>query len=459
MKFDNKVAVLAAAADNAKIDTQYDVAESLFAVIPFRDTTTGSFRRCAAYIERMEGFATTSIAHTVVLAYDGDGFYWWCGDSFLAGKYNAVDRDNALKVARSSAEESKMRELFGKYKDSECGFWSGGGERCKHTDNLAASITESVLDQLEALFNGGSVAKRKTRRDPEAFIKKRLFKKHVKLEGPKGGGKTYLARKIAEENADLVINIAGSEKTDSAELEGHLVPHAERIPTKGQRGLFESNEQIVQTFVFKYGRLARAFRAARSGIKTIVVIDEGYRIPPEQMQLLVTALSPYKGNYILPVSNMIESEHEWEDGLVEEEIWAPVENLMVIMTTNVGSNYLVEGIDEALQDRFHTIQVPEDRAVIEAVIASTLLGRGFAPHIKDQLMEFFDKMKRLQDDKRITRDINMRHMVEIVETSVDEDDISETIYEMHTQWASLSVDGIYDPQEIRAIEKIIESIF
>ena len=47
-----------------------------------------------------------------------------------------------------------------------------------------------------------------------------------------------------------------------------------------------------------------------------------------------------------------------------------------------------------------------------------------------------DKMKRLQDDKRITRDINMRHMVEIVETSVDEDDISETIYEMHTQWAS-----------------------
>ena len=454
MQFITKKEILLHGISNGKIDSQYEITETLITVIPFRDTGTSNFRRVAAHITRLEDIGGKK-AHTVVVAFDGDSYYHWCGDSFLAGKYTAAERNNALKVAKDTAEETAMRELYGKYKDTGCGFWKHGGERCKHTDHAHSEISENVLDQLEDLLNGSGTGKRK-RRSPKEFIEKRLYKKHVKLEGPKGSGKTYLARMVAKAHADLVINIAGSEKTDSAELEGHLVPYAERVSVT-QTNLFDGGEQVVQSLTFKYGKLARAFRAAAVGKKVIVVIDEMYRIPPEQMQLLVSALSPTDGHYLLPISNMVESDHEWEDGLVEEELRAPVENLMVLATTNVGANYLVDGIDEALQDRFHTIEVPEDRELIESVVADTLKKRGFPPHLKESLMGFYDKMKRLVDDKRLTREINLRHMVEIIDTAVDNDDIPETAYEMHTQWASSTVDGARDPNEVRMIEKVIDS--
>lgn len=457
MKFENKDEVLAHSSAHAKVDTQYDVAETKIAVIPFRDTGTSAFRRVAAYIERIT-HVRDSKAHTMVLAYDGDKWYHWCGDSFLGGKYTAAERNEALKVARDASETAVMRDLFGKFSDSACGFWSRGGGRCKHTDNLHSNISEDVLDEIEQLYHGASTtAQKRKRRTPEQFIEKRLFKKHVKLEGPKGWGKTYLARMVAAKHADLVINIAGSEKIDSAGLEGHLVPHAERITSRGQGGLFETNEQIVQTFVFKYGALARAFRAAAAGKKVIVVIDELYRIPPQQMQLLVTALAPTDGHYILPVSNMIESQHEWEDGLVEEEICAPVGNLMVISTTNVGARYIIDGIDEALQDRFHTIQVLEDRDLMDMVLGKALGTRALAPHHKQKLISFYDGVKRLELDKKLTREINLRHLVEIVETSVDDNDIAETAIEMHTQWCSLNVDGLYDPLQQQLIEALANS--
>lgn len=458
MKFESKKSLLTEAAARAKVDSQYDVTESLLVALPFREQKTSAFHRVAAYIERLENVTGTK-AHTTILAFDGENWWWWCADSFLAGKYSARERDEALKVATTKAEEAQMRGLYGRFKDTGCGFWKHGGEHCKHTDNMCASITEEMLEQLEALFHGEATVKKKGRRSPKEFIEKRMFKKHVKLEGPKGGGKTYLARTIAKEHADVVINIAGSEKVDSAELEGHLVPHAERVASKGQGGLFESNETVIQTFIFKYGRLARGFRAAAAGKKVIVVIDEMYRIPPEQMQLLVTALSPFEGHYILPISNMVESEHEWEDGLVEEELRAPVENLMVIGTTNVGANYIVDGIDEALQDRFHTVQVPEDAELIESVVKERLAKRGFKPHCKSKILSFLEKMKRLQLDKQITREINLRHIAEIIDVAVDEDDLAETAFEMHTQWASLIVDGVYDPIEVKMIEKVIEASF
>ena len=453
MKFNSRKELLNKTLDAACSDPKYNVSQICYAVIPFQETPKAAFKRCAAYIERIQHTADITKAYTVFLAYDGKHYFYRYDNPFLAGTLNAAQRDAALKVADNPDEEALMQKLYGTFKDAEY------GENTKPTDTLSAGITRSVITKIESLFHDNSTLKHIPRHRLETFLEKRLFKKHIRLEGPKGSGKMHLARHFAEANADLIVTIAGSEKTDSAKLQGHIVPYIKKISQKGGDNLFESQDTSIQTFVFQYGRLARAFRAARAGIKTIVLIDKGHHMPPDQMHMIVTALTPCEGYYILCVSNMVQSQYEWENHPVEEEIRAPVKNLMVIMSTNEGAGYPIKDIDEALQECFHTLLVPEERDVIEAVIQAALSSRNFSPHFKNNLMAFYDKMKHLQKNRRIVRDITMRHFIEVIETSKDENDLGTTLFECYTKWASPDAHGSYTPKEIQEIEKIIAAVF
>jgi MoxR-like ATPase len=458
MIFKDQDELIGYATTTGAIDTQYDVIERKIGVIPFRDTTTTKFRRCVAYWEHMESIKKDK-HHTTVCAYDGDQWYIWCNDGFLTGSYDTQTFSKALAVAADKQEEAEMHASFGSCtKNTGCNFHKKPEDEksCKHTNNLCASITENIVDQIFDLYHGNS-KKRISRRTPEELLQKYSFRKHIILKGDKGSGKTYLAKIHAEKHADVVVDIIGHDGIESSGLLGHLVPYAKSIPKTGQTSLFESNEETVASLVYKNGPLTKAFKSARDGKKVIIVFDEFLRVPSNQMQLLVGAISPnHKGEYVLPTENMIEG----ADGeLHEEVVVCPKENLWIIATTNVGSAYDVSDIDSALDDRFQTIRMDSDIAAMKVILNKEATTRRYPSKVVDGLLEFYKDMNRLLIDQRLQKICNTRHLIEAIQNSIDEDDIGMTLYETREKWISDMADGQPDEIELRTVEKTISSHF
>lgn len=457
MIFKNEQALLGYSDANANADMQYDVTERHIGVIPFRDTGTSAFRRCVAYWEHMESISGNK-HHTTVCAYDGNEWYLWCGDGFLTGNYDTQTLSKALAVALNKGEESDMRTAYGSCtKNTGCNYHKKPEDEksCKHTNNLCASLTKNITEKISDLYYGSS-KKRISRRTPEELLQKYSFKKHIILKGDKGSGKTYLAKIHAEKHAEVVVDIIGHDGIESSGLLGHLVPYAKSVPKTGQTSLFESNEETVASLIYKNGPLTKAFKSARDGKKVIIIFDEFLRVPSNQMQLLVGAISPnHKGEYVLPTENMVEVDGE----LHEEVIACPKENLWIIATTNVGSAYDVSEIDSALDDRFQTIRMDSDIDAMKIILNKEASSRGYPYTVVDELLEFYKDMSRLLLDQRLSKICNTRHLVEAIQNSIDADDIGMTLYETREKWISDMADGQPDEIELRTVEKTIASHF
>jgi len=449
--------------NEAMLHEDYEIEESLLTVFPFFDRNDGSVYRSSAIIFTLKHIMKREHRHSVVIALREDTreFFGWCGDAFIsAGKSRPLKEatDAVELIATNKTEKKQMLDLYGSTKDEPCHFWTNN-YNCSHLNMAFAKISDNpdILDQLEVILDGK--AKTTKNRSPEQMLGKLQFKKHVLLRGDKGSGKTYLALSFAMENNHKMFYFGGHSKTESSDFIGEYIPTtASETPEqkKGQLGFFEETPAAL-SMVWKDGPLAEAIRYAATGKKAIFCIDEMLRIPIEELSPLISALTKSPdGKFQLGTRRAIGI----KDGLAQEEVLScDINNLWVIATTNVGSSYSVDQIDEALADRFRMVQMDTDIDLMVDNLKSALKKKAYSAKIIDNLISFYNVYETLQKDGMFNKIMNQRHLIEAIECSVDEDDVKESIWETRLAWIDDDYDGKPRIEQEQELKKILDKVF
>jgi len=298
-------------------------------------------------------------------------------------------------------------------------------------------IYDAMIKQLEEMrgTGGGKSATGK--------LAKYFFKKHILLQGEKGGGKTYAVSKMISEMDDDIksIDIRGNEGIEAIDLLGYYI---------------KTNDGNL---VWKDGPLTKAFRSAASGTKTVLFIDEMLRIPKRELNVLVGSLSPdSEGNFRLD-TNQADSVVIDENGKAiasTETLVVPKDMLWCVGTTNAGAGYSVDTIDEALGDRFRTLIKRTGEKEMQTILLSIAKEYGHDKKMVTKLMKFYKSFNTLKDSGELTKLVNLRHLAEILEFSEDESDVPDVAMDLIPTWCTQDQHGYPNETQEAIIEGIIE---
>ena len=474
--------------DEAEIHEDYESIKSLITPYPFRDIDTGETRFSIAYVGNMVHKVDASKRHTVILAFDGKEYAFWCGDSFTDNTKSMSKTEaskhistalNEVVPGHKAVAEAKLNELYHMFdKSSGCRFWASykaSGKICRHVKDLLQVAKDEnlavVLQDEYNKFTKKGTTTMTTISTTDKVLKRYAFKKHCLLTGPKGFGKTVGVHQIIDElkvSKNAVFEVGGYEGLESIDLLGQNIPFVKEVKTsklgaisslKANASFGRTEEtQHIQDLVWLDGALSAAFRNASKGNPTVLFIDELYRIPGRELSILIAALTPdNKGFYTLRTRRIIGLD---KDGCgIEEVIKCKKEHLWVVATTNVGADYDVDGIDSALEDRFMIIHKPGERNEVKTIVEKLIKERKYKPSLVAQLMEFYDKMEGFRKKSALSKLINTRHLAEAIELSIDETDVSAVLVDNHMKWIDRDIHGEPDAAQKDLVFKTISSVF
>jgi len=302
--------------------------------------------------------------------------------------------------------------------------------------NELKAIYDAMLKQLEDMKSSGSGGAVGNKLD------KYFFKKHILLQGEKGGGKTYMVTKMLTDMKEKItaVDIRGNEGMEAIDLLGYYI--------KTNSG----------DLVWKDGPLTAAFRAAAKGEKTILFIDEMLRIPKRELNVLVGSLSPdADGNYKLDTNQADAVEIDADGRAIAsiETITIPKDMLWCVGTTNAGAGYAVDNIDEALGDRFRTIIKRTGEKEMQDILAVNAKNYGHTKKEVAKLMKFYKSYNTLKDSGELTKLVNLRHMCEIMEFS-EPGDLADAAYDLIPTWTTQDQHGYPNESQSAIIEGLIE---
>lgn len=468
--------------NEGKLDANYIVSNSYTTPYPFIDIDTNEIKFSIAHVMKLTNTTDSTKNHTVVLAYEGKEYFFWCGDNFIDNtkthtmkKGKEIISEAIKEVKNNIAEASKqMNEIFHKETASSgCGFWrdwKSSGEICKHVKHFLSEIDSATIDSLEVIHNDYmNAVKPSSSSNDLQKLKRYAFKKHVLIDGPKGFGKTFEVYQFLDNEeipSEDIFEVGGFEGLESIDLLGQNIPFVKEVKKQNKNIVLKANNvfssqdgtEHVQDLVWMDGALTAAFRNASKGKKTVLMIDEILRIPGRELSVLVAALTPNnKGEFTLRTRRIIGLN---EDGCgIEEVIKCSKENLWVVATTNIGAEYDVDEIESALADRFMIIHKGAERSVLKTILEGEIKNRKFKVSSVAKLMEFYDKMVSYKKTENISKIINTRHLTEIIEFAIDEADIPNVVNDQILKWVDRDMEGTPDHVQIKLITETISKVW
>ena len=391
------------------------------------------------------------IHYLTLMSFYDDKYILKCGDPYLEGTLTEETVENLVQNAltKVNTKDAKLSAVLKKGyasmpRSSSCDFNQKNYEVCdvvcEHIAHFLANLPEDILSTLYTHYHKTLYALNETsfNKELETKFNRYAFKKHILLEGDKGSGKTYMATSWVRESNYAQIFIGGHEQFESIDFLGHYI------------------QQKSGTLIWKDGALSEAYRKAKLGQKVVVIIDEMLRIPKRELNLLVSALSPIDGNYVLRTGR---AESSQGDIAKEEVLIAPAENLWVIGTTNVGANYAVEGIDDALMDRFKPIRKDTTESELQRILLKAVQKRNFSTEHVAKMMDFYRRMKRLQASKIISKIVNIRQLCEAIEIATTQKEIQEIMKDSVLLWVERDYDGSANKEQLLAVETLLRKIY
>lgn len=402
--------------------------------------------------------------HNVVLAaYLEDTvphFMAWCGDKFAElGKLDARSaRERVNEALNGNPNKARlfaqMEGMQGSLQVSDpCNFWTlWQRERklCKHVNSVLESVSTDLVqyltDGLAALHesNASGDGADASATEDGFNLSYLAFRVPVLFEGDRGSGKTRESRMFARQINATYVEMGGHEGIEATDMLGCLVPYR------------------AGELVWKDGPISEAFRKARSE-KTVLLIDELLRIPQQHLSILLTAFSPddtveesepvyrLRTGRILAVS---------EDGVAQEEyIECPVNNLCVIATTNVGSEYSVEELDPALGERFVILRKDTTSAKLKQIISAKLASRKFPPLYEARILNFYTAMVQLKKDESMAQAPTTRTIVRAIDLARSEHGIREALEGQALLWVGRDLEGHPIAEQMAKVGELLNRLF
>lgn len=428
------------------------------APFPYYDVKSQASHMSVAYVARVkETTATGDITeHTVAVAYvlkDGGEEDWgvWCSDKFIEGRaMTLAEAKERCEQAvgslpnRASVVDQMMKHFKTQKESDRCDFWKNfrrDQTLCVHTKAVLAHLRDNVTDLQNTMVGAyqaatnGAVASEPI--GDTYSLAELAFKVPVLFEGDRGAGKTVEARQFCRTNNYNRVEFGGHAGIEAPDMLGYLVPWGK------------------DTMVWKDGPLAEAFRKGRKA-KTVLIIDELLRIPERELSILLTALSPDHGVYRLRTGRVTEV----VDGVAqEEELECPVENLCVIGTTNVGSEYAVDEIDAALAERFVTIRKDTNLEQLKTILKFWVTEKKFPQKVAANCTNFFLKMVEARNRGLVARTPTTRTLVRAIELATTVDDVRRLVNSQVLLWVARTSEGYPVPEQMTDVKKIIEKCF
>lgn len=429
------------------------ISQQMGTTFPYYDVVSKATSLAYAITAQMQ---KGSEVHSVVAAvrYDGGApdFSLWCGDKFLDVGGLTTDmaelrckEASALSAAPIEVAANMMRLHATQPASAPCDFWLNWRRTkslCEHTKafltclrqeapNFKAELLQGYDDAVTAppapaALGGSTLA-----------LSELAFWVPVLIEGDRGAGKTVEARAFARTNGYPRVELGGHEGTEALDMLGYSI----QAPSGAM--------------VWKDGAVSEAFRLAKT-TKVVLIIDEILRIPVRQLSLFLTALSPDEGHYRLRTGRIIDV----VDGVArEEELECPVQNLCIIATTNVGSEYAVDEIDPALAERFVLLRKDTNAVELKRILMLEAKVKKFPAKVVNNCMTFFTKMVEARARGLVARTPTTRTLVRAILIAKEEADVLRVLRTQILLWVARTSEGQPVPEQVETVDGLLTRFY
>lgn len=394
--------------------------------------------------------------YTVSINYGGE-FTVDCGDK-LDNQCNFKFKPKSKIIRRKTLENIK----FG---------------YCKHIAALFAEEAENIINivvpEIISDLNNANRKEVNNQNDELDYIKKYLFKIPVLIEGDRGSGKTYDVFKLAKELDIEPVVVGGHSGIESIDLLGSLIPFS--IPVYQNETLskvrasdlldgadvpYQLNIGTSQQLIWKDGPVTEAFRQAANGNKSILIIDELLRIPQRELNILLTALTPINNQYVLRTGRVLFI----ENGIAKEEvIKAPIENIFIVATTNIGGSYAIDDIDPALAERFIVKRKDTKSSQLLSILKAHAEAKGFdcvtSPSLlPTRLKEFYEFMVEAKKQGFVENIPTTRTLSRAIQLADNENDVWNILDDQILLWIGRDLDGFPIEEQYEKVKLIINKV-
>lgn len=332
---------------------------------------------------------------------------------------------------------------------------------CKHAKGLLHKLRNDaelvpLADKIEAQFaawKGGKTAKATTaKKKTETLFARiqgllapaRAFKVPVLVEGPAGWGKTFAARELGLNGGyDTFVECQGHAGMEAFDFIGGYT-------------------RCGNDFVWLDGPVTRAFRLASQGKKVLLLIDELLRVPRRERNVFLSALAPHKEVYRLTTGRATKV----ADGVAEQEMLeAPLCNISIVGTTNIGAAYDVESDDPALSERFFRFYAGKDMPFAELVLLQMVGDRADADKANwttdtvTKVLKFMENMGKLAQDNLATAEPSLRMVTRAVQMAMSSAEVKDRLHDFIPTWVGRTLNGEPIPEQVKGVKTAINTAF